>query len=91
MVHAEHVPCEIANFRPDDEPCLVLVSLACPACLSSQVDWTLLDTVDDPRVRCTCRACERTRDVYLSQSQALRLALQEPWPLDLTPRAPALL
>jgi hypothetical protein len=91
MLHAEHVSLEIASFRPDDEPCLVLASLACPVCLSSDVDWELLDAVDDPRVRCSCRSCARTRDVYLSPSQALRLALQEPWPLDLTPRAPALL
>jgi hypothetical protein len=47
--------------------------------------------VDDPRVRCTCRGCSYARDVFLSPSQALRLALQERWPLDLTPRAPALL
>ena len=91
MLHAEFVAIEIASFRPDDEPCLVLVSLACPACLSSDVEWALVDTVDDPRVHCTCRSCARERDVYLSSSQALRLALQEPWPLDLTPRAPALL
>lgn len=82
---------EIAHFRPDDEPCLVLVSLACPACLSSDVYWRLLDTGDDPRVRCRCGSCGSERIVYLTPSQALRLVLQEPWPLDLTPRAPALL
>ena len=82
---------EIAHFRPDDEPCLVLVSLSCPACLSSDVDWRLLDTADDARVRCRCKSCGDSRLVYLTQGQALRLALQEPWPLDLKPRAPALL
>jgi hypothetical protein len=44
------VSVEIAHFRPDDERCLVLVSLSCPACLSSEVDWQLLDTADDARV-----------------------------------------
>jgi hypothetical protein len=85
------VAIEIAHFRPDDEPCLVLVSLSCPVCLSSDVDWRLLDTSDDARVRCSCRSCGDARLVYLTQGQALRLALQEPWPLDLKPRAPALL
>ena len=91
MLHAEHVSTEIASFRPDDEPCLVLASLACTACLSTDIAWTLVDDLDDARVHCGCRSCGRERDVYLSQGQALRLALQEPWPLDLTPRAPALL
>jgi hypothetical protein len=91
MVHAGAMSVEIASFRDEDEPCLVLVSLACPSCLSSDVEWRLLDTADDPSVRCECRSCGNTRIVYLTHGQALRLALQEPWPLDLIPRAPALL
>jgi hypothetical protein len=91
MLHAGLVATEIASFRDEDEPCLVLVSLACPSCLSSDIDWQLLDTEDDPSVRCECRGCGNTRTVYLTQGQALRLALQGPWPLDLIPRAPALL
>jgi hypothetical protein len=85
------VSIELAHFRPDDEPCLVLVSLSCPACLSSEVDWQLLDTADDARVRCRCQDCGGERIVYLTESQALRLELQKPWPLDLNPRARALL
>ena len=36
---------ELANFRGNDEPCLVEAALACRACLSSDVEWSLL--VDD--------------------------------------------
>ena len=85
------MPLEIASFRPDDESCLVLAALSCPICLSSQVDWLLLDTTEDSHVRCSCKLCGKVRVVYLTQSQALRLALAERWPLDLTPRTRALL
>ena len=82
---------EIASFRADDQSCLVLAALSCPVCLSSEVDWLLLDTTEDSHVRCSCKLCGKVRVVYLTQSQALRLALQERWPLEMTPRAPALL
>ena len=77
---------ETAHFRGDDVDCLVVASLACPACLSSSVDWELDQRAYEPAVRCRCRACGHGRTLHLSPEQALRLALHEQRPLDPTPR-----
>ena len=78
--------CETAHFRVDDADCLVAASLACPACLSSSVSWSLVDDRYEPSARCRCRACGHRRTLHLSPDQALRLALHERRPLDPTPR-----
>ena len=54
---------ELASFRGDDDPSLVAAALACRACLSGDVDWSL--TVDDfdAEVTCHCRACGYPRAV----------------------------
>jgi uncharacterized Zn finger protein len=67
---------ELAHFRGDDDPCLVAAALACRACLSGDVEWSL--EVDDfeGRAECRCRACGYVREVSLTSEQTLRLSLQ---------------
>jgi hypothetical protein len=66
---------ETANFRGDDQACLVEASLACRVCLSGQIDWSLRVDDWDHEVVCRCRACGDERVVSLTGDQALRLAL----------------
>ena len=77
---------ETAYFRADDADCLVAASLACPACLSSRVEWELEPRAYEPSARCRCHACGHGRTLHLCSDQALRLALHERRPLDPTPR-----
>ena len=67
---------ELATFRGDDDPTLVAAALACRACLSGEVDWSLLIDDFDGEVACSCRACGYTRVVSLTSEQALRLSLE---------------
>jgi hypothetical protein len=76
---------ETARFRPDDDGCFVAADLACPWCLSWQVEWRLEHTGYEDRATCRCTSCERERVVFLTPEQALRLALHDSCPLDLTP------
>jgi hypothetical protein len=62
-------------FRGDDPECMVAAGLACRACLSSEVDWSLLVEPWDPRVACRCRRCDHQRTLSLTPDQALRLSL----------------
>ena len=62
-------------FAGDDDPSLVAAALACRACLSGEVDWSLLIDDFDAEAICRCRACGYTRAVSLTSEQALRLAL----------------
>ena len=66
---------EQASFRGDDDPALVAAALACPACLSGDVEWALEVEEWEAEVHCTCRACGHTRSVELNSQQALRLYL----------------
>ena len=66
---------ELASFRGDDHPDLVAASLACRACLSSDVEWSLAIDDFDAEAVCRCRACGYRRTVSLTSEQALRLAL----------------
>jgi hypothetical protein len=67
---------ELASFRGNDDPSLVAAALACRACLSGDVEWSL--EVDDfeGQVECRCRACGYVRVVSLTSEQTLRLSLQ---------------
>ena len=76
---------ETAHFRGDDADALVAASLACSACLSSDVDWTLDAECFDPSVLVAC-ACGHERRVFLEPMQELRLRLHRERPLD--PAAP---
>jgi hypothetical protein len=67
---------ELATFRGDDDPALVAAALACRACLSSEVDWSLRIDDFDADAICRCRACGYRRTVSLTSEQALRLSLQ---------------
>jgi hypothetical protein len=67
---------ELASFRGDDDPCLVAAALACRACLSGDIDWSLQVDDFDGQVECRCRACEYTRTISVTSEQALRLSLQ---------------
>jgi hypothetical protein len=67
---------ELASFRGNDDPSLVAAALACRACLSGDVDWSLLIDDFDAEVICRCRICGYERPVSLTSEQALRLALQ---------------
>ena len=67
---------ELANFRGDDDPSLVAAALACRACLSGNVDWSLDVDDFDAEVTCRCNSCGYERAVSLTSEQALRLALQ---------------
>jgi hypothetical protein len=66
---------ELATFRGDDEPALVAATLACRACLSGEVDWSLRVDDFDGTVECRCRSCGYVREVSLTSEQALRLSL----------------
>jgi hypothetical protein len=67
---------ELATFRGDDDPSLVAAALACRACLSGEVDWSLLIDDFEGEVICSCRACGYSRSVSLTSEQALRLSLE---------------
>jgi hypothetical protein len=67
---------ELASFRGDDDPCLVSAALACRACLSGDVEWSLRIDDFDGEVECRCRECGYTRRVTLTSEQTLRLSLQ---------------
>ena len=67
---------ELATFRGDDDPLLVAAALACSACLSSDVEPSLVIEDFDAEAICRCRACGYTRKVSLTSEQALRLSLQ---------------
>jgi hypothetical protein len=67
---------ELASFRGDDDPCLVAAALACRACLSGDIDWSLHLDDFDGQVECRCRTCEYTRIISVTSEQALRLSLQ---------------
>jgi len=78
---------ETAAFRAHDQDCLVAASLACPVCLSGQVEWRISVSDDyESHADCVCADCGHTRTVFLGQMQALRLALHLRRPLDPTPR-----
>jgi hypothetical protein len=67
---------ELASFRGDDDPCLVEAALACRACLSADVEWSLQVDDFDGQVECACRTCGYRRTVSLTSEQTLRLSLQ---------------
>lgn len=67
---------ELASFRGNDETCLVEAALACRACLSNDVEWSLLVEEFEGQVECRCRDCDHTRTVSLTSEQTLRLSLQ---------------
>ena len=52
---------ELASFRGNDDPSLVAAALACRACLSGDVDWSLLIDDFDAEAICRCRACGYAR------------------------------
>ena len=66
---------ELATFRGNDEPALVEAALACRACLSGAVDWSLRVEDFEGTVECRCRTCGYVREVSLTSEQALRLSL----------------
>ena len=78
---------ETACFRADDPDCLVVASLACSSCLSSDVQWELRTTAYDGAADCRCRCCARRFRVHLTLDQALRLSMHERRPLDPIPHA----
>ena len=67
---------ELATFRGNDEPCLVEAALACRACLSGDVEWSLMVDEFEGEVECRCRDCGYARIVSLTSEQTLRLSLQ---------------
>jgi len=67
---------ELATFRGDDDPSLVAAALACPACLSGEVEWSLRVDDFDGEVECRCQRCGHAREVSLTSEQALRLSLE---------------
>jgi hypothetical protein len=67
---------ELASFRGNDAPALVAAALACRACLSGAVDWSLCVDDFEADVLCRCRDCGYERTVELTSEQALRLSLQ---------------
>ncbi len=73
--NAPSVP-ELASFRADDDPLLVAAALACRACLSGDVEPSLVIDDFDAEAICRCRACGYTREVSLTCEQALRLSLE---------------
>ena len=68
---------ELATFRGNDEPALVEAALACRACLSGDVGWSLRVDDFEGTVECRCRSCGYVREVSLTSEQALRLSLTE--------------
>ncbi len=67
---------ELAIFRGDDDPSLVAAALACRACLSGDVEWSLRVDDFDGEVECRCLQCGYVREVSLTSEQALRLSLE---------------
>ncbi len=67
---------ELAHFRGNDEPCLVDAALACRACLSGDVEWSLQVEEFEGEVECRCRDCGYARTLSLTSEQTLRLSLQ---------------
>ena len=67
---------EVASFRGDDDPSLVAAALACRACLSGDVEWSLRVEPFEGEVECRCRSCNYVRTVSLTSEQTLRLSLQ---------------
>jgi hypothetical protein len=63
------------TFRGDDPAVLVDAGLACDACLSGAVDWTLDGDPIEPSALTRCPQCGAHALVYLTWDQALRLAL----------------
>jgi hypothetical protein len=68
---------ELATFRGDDDPSLVAAALACRACLSGDVEWSLRLDDFDGTVECRCCQCGYVREVSLNSEQALRLSLTD--------------
>jgi uncharacterized Zn finger protein len=66
---------ELATFRGDDDPSLVAAALACRACLSGDVEWSLRVDDFEGTVMCRCQSCGYVREVSLTSEQALRLSL----------------
>ena len=66
---------ELATFRGDDDPSLVAAALACRACLSGDVEWSLRVEDFEGTVECRCNSCGYTREVSLTSEQTLRLSL----------------
>ena len=66
---------ELATFRGDDDPSLVAAALACRACLSGDVEWSLRAEDFEGTVECSCRTCGYVREVSLTSEQTLRLSL----------------
>ena len=66
---------ELATFRGDDDPSLVAAALACRACLSGDVEWSLRVEDFEGTVECRCRSCGYVREVSLTSEQTLRLSL----------------
>jgi uncharacterized Zn finger protein len=66
---------ELATFRGDDDPQLVAAALACRACLSGDVEWSLRVDDFDGTVECRCKSCGYVREVSLTSEQTLRLSL----------------
>jgi hypothetical protein len=66
---------ELATFRGDDDPSLVAAALAGRACLSGDVEWSLLVDDFEGTVECRCNSCGYVREVSLTSEQALRLSL----------------
>jgi len=56
-------------------------ALACPGCLSGEVEWALEVKEWEAQVECTCRKCGHRRAVGLSSDQALRLHLHRARPI----------
>jgi uncharacterized Zn finger protein len=53
----------------------VAAALACRACLSGDVEWSLRVDDFEGTVECRCNRCGYVRDVSLTSEQALRLSL----------------
>jgi hypothetical protein len=67
---------ELATFRGNDDPSLVAAALACRACLSAEVEWSLRVDDFEGTVECRCTRCGYAREVSLNSEQALRLSLE---------------
>ena len=66
---------ELATFRGNDDPSLVAAALACRACLSGNVGWSLRVEDFEGTVECRCLDCGYAREVSLTSEQTLRLSL----------------
>jgi hypothetical protein len=66
---------ELATFRGDDDPSLVAAALACRACLSGEIEWSLRVDDFEGTAECRCVRCGYVREVSLTSEQALRLSL----------------